>query len=124
MIKTLIVDDNAGFRQSFAVHLYQHFPGMIVAEAADAAEAVEKATTVHPHLVIIDIQLPGESGLELTRKIKSARPDVLIAILTAYDLPEYRQAAQEYGADYFFSKSSSSMEELVAVIDSAATRRE
>jgi len=52
----------------------------------------------------MDIGLPGENGLELTRKIKAAHPDVIIIILTSHDSPEYREAAIRYKADYFFSK--------------------
>lgn len=120
MIKTLIVDDNAGFRQSFVVHLYQRFPDMVIAEAADAAEAFEKMDTLEPHLVFVDIQMPGESGLELTRRIKASRPEVIIAILTNYDVPEYRDAAQNAGADHFFSKGASSTQEIVALVESTA----
>jgi DNA-binding NarL/FixJ family response regulator len=54
----------------------------------------------------MDIGLPGENGLELTRKIKADHPDVIIIILTSHDSPEYREAAIRYKADYFFSKGS------------------
>ncbi len=117
MVTVLIVDDSASFRQSFAVHLHQYFPGMAITEAADAVEALEKVNATHPDLLFVDIQLPGESGLELTRKIKADWPKVVVAMLTAYDLPEYREAAQNLGADHFFSKSAP-MEELEAVIQS------
>lgn len=116
MVKTLIVDDNAAFRQSFAVHLYQNFPDMVIAQAATADEAVEKINSILPDLMIIDIQLPGQSGLELTKRIKEIHPEIIVAILTAYDLPEYRDAARQYGAEHFFSKSASSTEELVNLI--------
>ena len=117
MITVLIVDDNASFRQFFAVHLYQYSPGMVITEAADAAEALERMNATHPDLLFVDIQLPGESGLELTRKLKADCPKFVIAVLTAFDLPEYREAAQNLGADHFFSKSAP-MEELEAVIQS------
>jgi DNA-binding NarL/FixJ family response regulator len=121
MIKTLIVDDSASFRQSFAVHLYQRFPSMVITEAADGVEALEKVHTVEPNILFVDIQLPGQSGLELTRKIKTDCSKVVIAMLTAYDLPEYREAAQKLGADHFFSKSAP-MEELEAAIQSVESR--
>jgi DNA-binding NarL/FixJ family response regulator len=50
----------------------------------------------------MDIRLPGANGLQLTQKIKRDLPSIHIAILTDYDLPEYRQAAIEYGANRFF----------------------
>ncbi len=121
MVTVLIVDDSASFRQSFAVHLHQYFPGMVITEAADAAEALERMIATHPDLLFIDIQLPGESGLELTRKLKADWPKVVVTMLTACDLPEYREAAQNLGADHFFSKSAP-MEELEAVIESLSPR--
>lgn len=57
-----------------------------------------------PDLILMDIRLPTLSGLELTEKIKADYPDIIIVILTAYDSPEYREAAIRYKADYFFSK--------------------
>ena len=49
----------------------------------------------------MDIRLPGENGLELTKRIKMNYPDIIMVILTNYDLPEYREAARESMADYF-----------------------
>jgi len=52
----------------------------------------------------MDIRLPGENGLELTKRIKMNYPDIIMVILTSYALPEYRQAARESMADYFVPK--------------------
>jgi DNA-binding NarL/FixJ family response regulator len=64
----------------------------------------------------MDIRLPGESGLVLTQKIKTVYPDIIIFILTNYDIPECRDAAFRYGADRFIVKESLNrvrLEELV-----------
>ena len=66
----------------------------------------------------MDINLPGISGLELTKKIKKTYPDIIIIILTSFELPEYRQAAERNGADYFFSKGSSNTKEILALVES------
>ena len=63
----------------------------------------------------MDIRLPGENGLELTKKIKMSYPDIIIVILTSYDLPEYRQAARESKADYFVTKDSPTQDFLTLV---------
>ena len=123
MFRTLIVDDNASFRHSFGEHLRQHAPGMDVVEAGSASDALAKFAETSPDMVFIDIDLAGESGLELTRRIREHHADTPIAILTTYDLPEYRDAAQESGADYFFSKGSSSMDEVLALVDTVAFER-
>ena len=124
MLRTLIVDDNASFRHSFREHLCQHAPGMGVVEAGSASDALAKFAETSPDLVFIDIDLVGESGLELTRKIRDHHADTPIAILTNYDLPEYRQAAERAGANFFLSKGASSMEEVLAMVDSVVFERQ
>jgi DNA-binding NarL/FixJ family response regulator len=70
-----------------------------------------------PDLIFMDIKLPGENGLSLTRKIKAAHPNIIVVILTSYDLPEYRDAAFQYDANYFFTKASPTAE-IVGVVES------
>jgi DNA-binding NarL/FixJ family response regulator len=124
MLRTLIVDDNASFRHSFREHLCQHAPGIEVMEAGSFREAMEKVTEISFDLAYIDIELAGESGLELTRKIREHHADTPIAILTNYDLPEYREAAERAGANYFFSKGGSSLEEVLTLVDSVLFERQ
>jgi DNA-binding NarL/FixJ family response regulator len=124
MLRTLIVDDNASFRHSFREHLCQYAPGMNVVEAGCVSDALVKFAETSPDMVFIDIDLAGESGLELTRKIREHHADMPIAILTNHDLPEYREAARESGANYFFSKSASSMEEVLTLVDSVSFERQ
>jgi DNA-binding NarL/FixJ family response regulator len=117
MLKALIVDDNASFRHSFREHLCQHAQGIDVVETGSVRGALAKCAEISPDLIFIDIDLAGESGLDLTRKIRSIHGDTIIAVLTNYDLPEYREAAHESGANFFFSKGASSMEDVLAVVD-------
>jgi DNA-binding NarL/FixJ family response regulator len=118
MFQMLIVDDNAPFRQSLREMLCEQFSTMGVEEAEDGEDALDKIETLSPHLVFMDIKLPGQNGLEVTREIKVRYPKIRVIILTSYDLPEYREAAENYGADYFLSKGSSSREEIIALVDS------
>jgi DNA-binding NarL/FixJ family response regulator len=118
MFKSLLVEDNAPFRQSLKEMLCERFPKMIVEEAEDGDEALEKVEGSRPHLVFMDIKLPGKNGLEITRKIKERYSTIQVIILTSYDFPEYREAAVKYGADHFFSKESSSREDILAFVDS------
>jgi DNA-binding NarL/FixJ family response regulator len=60
--------------------------------------------------------LPGQNGLELTKKIKAAHPKIIILILTNYDILEYREAAFQFGADHFFTKSSLNSTELKELV--------
>ena len=70
----------------------------------------------------MDIRLQGENGLELTKKIKARYSEIVVVILTSYDLPEYRQASEVCGASQFFSKDSSSREEILAVVESIVSQ--
>ncbi len=101
--KVLIVEDSTLFRQSFKESLHNRFPSVEIHEAVDGKEALQQVEALHPNLIFMDIRLPGENGLELTKKIKARYPDITVIILTSYDFPEYREASSRY-ADYFFTK--------------------
>jgi DNA-binding NarL/FixJ family response regulator len=116
MLKVLIVEDNRNFREAFKKSLGDYFPSMIIEEAGDGKEALQKAYGTSPQLIFMDIRLPGMNGLQVTKKIKKDCPGITIAILTDYDLPEYRQAALQYGADRFFVKDSFKWEEVEGLV--------
>jgi len=124
MLNILIIDDNKSFRGSFKDLLSQHFPAMRIEEAADSKGSLQKITEHPPDLMFVDIELAGESGLDLIRKVRTSHADPVIAIFTNYDLPEYREAAQESGANYFFSKGASSMEEVLSLVDTVVFERQ
>ncbi len=104
MFKTILVDDDSSFRQLVKIHLQDQFPSMDIFEAGDGVEVFQKIDSHPPNLIFMDIELPGENGLELTKKIKAEYPDTFIIILTSHDLPEYREAAIRCKANYFLSK--------------------
>lgn len=124
MFNTLVVEDNTTFRQILINLLSYQFPSMVLDEAGSGEEALAKINDRHPNLVFIDIRLPGENGLELTKKIKTTHPETTIIILTNYDLPEYRQAADEYGANYFISKSgASTADDVSALVETIVSKK-
>ena len=118
MFKILLVEDNLPFRQLLKENLYNQFTSINVEEAGDGTEAMRSIGISCPDLIFMDIRLPGENGLEVARKIKSQCPDIKIIILTSYDLPEYRETAKRYGADYFATKGSTSWAEIATLIKS------
>jgi DNA-binding NarL/FixJ family response regulator len=120
MPKVLIVDDSASFRGSLRDLICQQLRGVLVLEAADGREALELVRRTAPDLAFIDIELGTENGLDLTRTIRRQHLDMPIAIITNYDLPEYRQAARESGANSFFSKTSSSADDILAWVATAS----
>jgi CheY-like chemotaxis protein len=123
MFNTLLVEDNISFRQALSDVLLAYFPLINVDEAGDGEEALRKVEDRRPNLIFMDIQLPGENGLGVTRKIKRLYDDIVIVILTTNDLPEYRQQAFLNGADYFLSKGDDScMENILARVEGAMAK--
>jgi len=120
MFCALIVDDHAGFRGSLCGVLRKRFPHIRVEEAADGVDVRRAIGARAMHLVLMDISLPGESGIELTRVLKTSVEDVTVVILTGHDLPQYRQAAFRSGADCFLYKGSGSCTaDVVARVEGA-----
>lgn len=118
MTRTLIVEDNDTFRQTLRKLLSNHFPAMTLDEARDGTEALDKISDSRPDLIFMDIKLPGENGLQITKRIRSADADARIIILTSHDYPEYREAASKYGANHFVSKESSTAGDIVTLVKS------
>jgi DNA-binding NarL/FixJ family response regulator len=118
MFKTMLVEDSTSFRQVVKSNLQDQFPSMDIIEAVDGVEAFQKIDSHPPNLILMDITLPGENGLELTRKIKADYPGVIIVILTSHDSPEYREAAIRCKANYFLSKGSIATDEIFKLVKS------
>jgi len=116
-LNVLVVEDSTLFRQWLKETLSDRFPSIEIREAVDGKEAFQEIEISLPDLIFMDIRLPGENGLELTKKVKARYPNIIVIILTGYDLPEYREFSLRY-ADYFFSKDSSTMRNICALIES------
>jgi DNA-binding NarL/FixJ family response regulator len=91
---------------------------MVIEEAENGKEALQKTNEFFPNLIFMDIKLPGETGLELIKQIKDKFPSTIVIVLTNHDFPVYRVFAYESGADYFLGKGSSTAEEILGLVDS------
>jgi YesN/AraC family two-component response regulator len=89
---------------------------MDVQEAKNGADAAAHITEHAPDLIFMDVNLPGENGLELTKKIKAQHPLIVVIVLTNYDLPEYREMAVRCRANYFLSKSDTTRDSILALV--------
>ena len=98
----LVVDDDARLRGLLSRYLAEQ--GFRVTVAAHAAEARDKLRVVQPDLVVLDVMMPGESGLDLTAALRRERAGVPILLLTARGAPEDRIAGFESGADDYLGK--------------------
>ena len=122
MFRTMLVEDNSVFRESLRDGLLLKFPSMEIAEVENGEEVLEKIDSTPPKLIFMAIRLPGQNGLELTEKIKKLHPDIVIIILTDYDIPEYREAAARFKADHFFSKDSMTIEKIIPLVRSVLSK--
>jgi DNA-binding NarL/FixJ family response regulator len=100
----LIVEDHPAVRESLHAWLAALFPQDIVIAAASGEEAVSIAATISPNVVIMDITLPGMSGIEATRLVKADVPAAHIIMLTIHEEDVYQMDAADAGASAFISK--------------------
>lgn len=121
MFKTLVVEDNKAFRESLIGMLEGHFSTLVFEKAASSEEALLKLSRFSPELIFVDIQLPGQNGLQLSKTLRSKYEKAVIVILTNHDGPEYRQAATQCGANFFISKGGSSVDEILDVVETVVT---
>jgi CheY-like chemotaxis protein len=104
MFKILIVDPNVPFRRSLKKVLIGGFPFIDIREASDERGASAIVQYFSPDLVFLEMHLPAGNGLDLARRLKSTHPDIIIVILTSYNLPEYQSAAAESGIAHLVPK--------------------
>ncbi len=103
-LRILLVDDHALFRKGLAGLISGREDMVVVAEAGNGVEAIEKARETMPDLILMDIVMPGSDGLEATRVIKEELPLVRIVMLTASDEDVNLFAALKNGADGYLLK--------------------
>jgi DNA-binding NarL/FixJ family response regulator len=114
MTTVLIADDHQLLRQ--ALRRAMEDAGLVVlGEAGDGAEAVQLVDELGPELVIMDVTMPVLDGIEATRRLHAAHPDLPIVVLTMHDEEALREEALRAGARAFLTKDSS-MQEVVATV--------
>jgi two-component system invasion response regulator UvrY len=104
-IRTFLVDDSHEFLESAASFLTLQPAIEVVGHACSAQDALDQVSRLRPDLVLMDWAMPGMTGLEATRALKTQPGAPCIVMLTIYDVPKYRAAAREAGADGFISKT-------------------
>ena len=103
----LIVDDHRSFADLLSASL-DTVPGMrCVGTATTASEGVALATALRPTIVVMDIQMPRQDGLQATRRIRDAVPETVIAVVTAHKDPDWVSRAAQAGASAFIPKDGS-----------------
>lgn len=118
MPSILIVEDNPTLVKILHEMLMSKLDNFTVTTAKNGTETFSAIENQHPDLILMDIKLPGENGLQLTQKIKKRYPDIRIIVNSNYDFPEYKKAAYQFGADSFFSKGAGTSDEIIELIRS------
>jgi DNA-binding NarL/FixJ family response regulator len=118
-ITVLLADDQPLLRKGFGMIIEAEADLTVVAEAGNGEEAVVAAQRHAPDVVLMDIRMPGTDGIEATRRIVTAEPDVRVLVLTTFDVDEYAFGALRAGASGFLTKDVRPAE-LVAAIRTVA----
>ena len=116
-IRVVLAEDHTLVRKGLKAILSGYPNIEVIGEASDGREAVQLAETLHPHVVVIDINMPGLNGLEATDRIKHRCPDVRILVLSMHANEEYVLQVLRSGASGYLLKDSAT-EELVKGIES------
>jgi DNA-binding NarL/FixJ family response regulator len=112
-----IADDSDTVRERLIAMLSEIDGAEVIGEARNYDEAVESIHSLKPHIVILDIQMPGGSGLDVLKNIKQdSRPPVVL-MLTNHTSPQHREKCMEWGADFFLDKSRE-FESLTSIFSS------
>jgi DNA-binding NarL/FixJ family response regulator len=114
-MRILIADDHGIVRSGIRL-LLERQPGLdVVAEAADGIEAVKQALATRPELSILDVGMPGLTGLQATREIRSQLPDSRVLILSMHDDEHYLFEALKAGASGYVLKREADQDLVEAV---------
>lgn len=123
MIKLLIVDDHDLVRTGLR-HIVSGDPGIeVVGEAGNGEEAILKNRDLQPDVVLLDISMPGLSGFEVTKRLRQAKPDARIIILTVHTESPFPSKLLDAGATGYLTKGCEASELLEAIHSVAEGKR-
>ena len=106
-VRILVVDDHPIVRQGITSLLSNYSEFDIVGQADNGADALDLVEAREPHVVLLDIRMPGESGLDVLRRILLTRPETKVLMLTSFDDDEYVLGALREGAQGYVLKNVS-----------------
>lgn len=106
-VRVLIVDDHPIVRQGVRSVLANHADIEVVGEADGAASLFANLESIKPDVVLLDIRMPGQNGIEITQRLKREYPDIKVILLSTYDDEEFLFGALRAGAEGYLLKSAS-----------------
>ena len=114
-MKIFVVDDSKPFRDRLIGLLNGHPNIEIVGQAGNSALALKQIPITKADTVIMDIRMPGDSGVDLLKKLKFNHPSIVVVMLTNYPLDQYRKRCMALGADLFIEKTTKADQILEAL---------
>ncbi len=123
LLGVLLVDDDDLVREVLGIRLAGQPNLHIVASVASGEEAISAAQRLRPDLIVLDLCLPGLSGLDTLRALVNSQPKVRVIVLSANRLPEQVRAAFAAGASGYVLKHSSGFDVIEAIEAAAAGRQ-
>ena len=121
-LRVLIADDSVALCDRL-VKMISEIAGIeIVGLSGDVLAAKAAIDKLVPNVVILDIQMPGGSGIDVLRAVKETGSSTIVIMLTNHPEPQYKHKCLELGADYFFSKSTDA-QRLLALMAELASRQ-
>lgn len=122
-IRTMLVDDHAMFREGLKQVLSTTSDLIVVEEASNSEEAVDKVRRANPDVVVLDIALPGRDGIEVLKQLKQLNPSLHFLILSMYPEDQYAFRAIKAGASGYLTKNKASRELIEAIRRIASGRK-
>lgn len=116
--KVMIVDDHRTFAQLLALALGSQNDFECVGTAGNGTDALRMAMQLQPDIVVMDIELDQESGLDVTRRLREALPDIVVVVVTAHRDADWVVRAAQAGASAFAPKSGS-LDEMLTILRDA-----
>ena len=112
LVRVWVVDDQASFRRATAATVAVTDDFVMAGECETGESAVERIRDGRADIVLMDIHMPGMGGIEATRRIRAAQPDLLVVLMSTYDIEDLPAAASACGAAAYLHKERLSPEML------------
>src|SRR5689334_23305623 len=116
VIKVLVVDDHTIVRDGLKQAVVDKFPKATCADARNAHEAMDQLNRNKWDVMLLDLTMPGQSGLDLLKQVHVLQPDLKVLILTMHPEDQYAVRALKAGASGYITKESASEELIKAII--------